>query len=112
MNSRLANGPLIFACCHPDLPEQAQVALALRAVFRLSTAEIAAAFLVSEPTTVQRLVHAKRPSEPAGPDELGERLPTVLAVVYPVFNEGYLASGRVTPQRRGLAREALALHGR
>ncbi len=107
---------LIFACCHPALPQPAQVALTLHAASGLSTEEIAAAFLVPVPTLAQRLVRAKRQLrelgvrfEPPDPEQYDERLPAVLAAVYLVFNEGYLASGRDQPQRRDLAREGLEL---
>jgi RNA polymerase sigma-70 factor (ECF subfamily) len=107
---------LIFACCHPALPSPSRVALTLYAASGLSTEEIAAAFLVPVPTMAQRLVRAKRQLrdkgvrfDPPGPAELAERLPAVLAVVYLVFNEGYLASGRTAPHRRELAREGLEL---
>jgi len=107
---------LIFGCCHPVLPVSAQVPLTLRAVCGLSTEEIAAAYLVPVPTIAQRLVRAKRtlaergvPFDLPDPDDYPIRLPAVLAVVYLVFNEGYLASGRTTPLRRELAREALTL---
>jgi RNA polymerase sigma-70 factor (ECF subfamily) len=90
---------LIFTCCHPALPRSAQVALTLRVVCGLPTAQIAAAFLVPESTVGQRITRAKRKIGEAGipyripaPDELGERLAEVLAVVYLLFNEGYLAS--------------------
>jgi predicted RNA polymerase sigma factor len=86
---------LVFACCHPALPADSQVALTLRAVCGLTTAEIAAAFLV-----------AVRIPEP---EELGSRLAAVLAVVYLVFNEGYLASAGRTPARRDLAAQAVSL---
>jgi len=106
---------LIFACCHPTLPRPAQVALTLHAASGLSTEEIAAAFLVPVPTMAQRLVRAKRRLREEGvrfavpePREYADRLPAVLAVVYLVYNEGYLASGE-TPQRRELAREGLEL---
>jgi predicted RNA polymerase sigma factor len=106
----------ILACCHPALPVTSQVALTLHAVSGLATEEIAAAYLVPVPTMAQRLVRAKRQLRERGvrfelppPDGYGERLPAVLAVVYLVFNEGYLASGRTAPQRRELAREALDL---
>ena len=91
---------LIFACCHPSVGQPAQVALTLSAVSGLATEEIAAAFLVPTATLAQRLVRAKRRLREAGvrftapePDQLGARLPAVLAVVYLVFNEGYLAAG-------------------
>ncbi|OLB76264.1 MAG: RNA polymerase subunit sigma-24 [Actinobacteria bacterium 13_2_20CM_2_71_6] len=107
---------LIFGCCHPALAHSAQVPLTLRAVCGLSTEEIAAAYLVPVATIAQRLVRAKRalaergvPFDLPDPDEYPTRLTAVLAVVYLVFNEGYLASGSTTPQRRELAREALAL---
>lgn len=107
---------LIFACCHPSLPQPSQVALTLHAVSGLSTEEIAAGFLVPTATMAQRLVRAKRQLRARGvrfelpePEAYGERLPAVLATVYLVFNEGYLASSRQAPHRRELAREALDL---
>ncbi|MGE5830317.1 MAG: RNA polymerase sigma factor [Micromonosporaceae bacterium] len=107
---------LIFACCHPALPTPSRVALTLYAASGLSTEEIAAAFLVPVPTMAQRLVRAKRQLrekgvrfDPPDPADLAERLPAVLAVVYLVFNEGYLASGRTAPHRRELAGEGLGL---
>ena len=107
---------LVFACCHPSLPADSQVALTLRAVCGLTTAEIAAAFLVSEQTMGQRLSRARRSLRDAGvavripdPDQLGGRLAAVLSVVYLVFNEGYLASAGRTPARRDLAAQALSL---
>jgi predicted RNA polymerase sigma factor len=107
---------LIFTCCHPGLPPDSRVALTLRLVGGLSTAEIARAFLVPEPTIAQRLVRAKRtirdrgfPYEvPAGP-ELADRLPAVLAVVYLVFNEGYAAHSGDALVRQDLCEEALRL---
>src|SRR6516225_4682183 len=107
---------LAFACCHPALPEQAQVALTLRAVCGLTTEQIASAFLVSEPTMAQRLLRARKTLRAAGaqvrvpdPDELGGRLHGVLSVVYLVFNEGYLASSGREPARRDLSAQAIAL---
>jgi len=107
---------LVFACCDPALPDDSQVALTLRAVCGLTTAEIAAAFLVSEQAMGQRLSRAKRSLRDAGvnvripdPDQLGERLAAVLAVVYLVFNEGYLASAGRAPARRDLAGQAISL---
>jgi RNA polymerase sigma-70 factor (ECF subfamily) len=105
---------LVFACCHPSLPRPAQVALTLHAASGLSTEEIGAAFLTPVPTMAQRLVRAKRRLREEGvrfaipePDEYPERLAAVLAVVYLVFNEGYLSNA--APQRRELAREGLDL---
>ena len=107
---------LVFACCDPALPADSQVALTLRAVCGLTTAEIAGAFLVSEQAMGQRLSRARRSLRDAGvavripdPDQLGERLAAVLAVVYLVFNEGYLASAGRTPARRDLAAQAVSL---
>ena len=107
---------LIFACCHPALTDDSQVALTLRAVCGLTTGEIAATFLVTEQAMGQRLSRAKRSLREAGvtvavpdPDELGGRLAAVLAVVYLVFNEGYLASTGRAPARRDLAAQAISL---
>ncbi len=104
---------LIFTCCHPALARDAQVALTLRSVAGLTTAEIARAFLVPEATIAQRLVRAKRKIVDARipfriPDrsELGERLDEVLAVLYLMFNEGYLSTGRRGASDRDLAAEA------
>ncbi len=107
---------LAFACCHPALAQEAQVALTLRAVCGLTTGQIAAAFLVSEPTMAQRLLRARKtlsglkaPVTVPDPDDLADRLAQVLAVVYLVFNEGYLASSGRQPARRDLAAQAIAL---
>jgi RNA polymerase sigma factor (sigma-70 family) len=107
---------LVFACCHPSLPRESQIALTLRAVCGLTTAEIAAAFLSSEAAMTQRLTRARKALQQAGsvvrvpdPDELGSRLSEVLAVIYLVFNEGYLASAGRAPARRDLAAQAVAL---
>jgi RNA polymerase sigma-70 factor, ECF subfamily len=107
---------LIFTCCHPALSLEAQVALTLRTLGGLSTAEIARAFLVPEPTMGQRLVRAKQKIRGAGipyqtpPDEvLPERLTAVLAVVYLIFNEGYAASAGDELIRRDLCGEAIRL---
>jgi RNA polymerase sigma-70 factor (ECF subfamily) len=107
---------LIFACCHPSLSTDAQVALTLRTLCGLSTAEISRAFLVPEATLAQRLARAKRKMRLAGipfripPDHvLGERLAAVLAVVYLVYNEGYAASGGDRLVREELCVEALRL---
>jgi len=104
---------LIFTCCHPALSREAQVALTLRTVCGLSTAEIARAFLVSEPAIVQRLTRARRKIATAGipyrvpaADELGQRLAGVLSVIYLLFNEGYLCSAGEVPQRRDLTDDA------
>jgi RNA polymerase sigma-70 factor (ECF subfamily) len=108
---------LVFACCHPSLPRQAQIALTLRVVCGLTTAEISAAFLCSEATMAQRLSRARKALRETGstvripdPDELGSRLDECLAVIYLVFNEGYLASAGRTPARRDLAARAVALN--
>jgi RNA polymerase sigma-70 factor (ECF subfamily) len=107
---------LVFACCHPALASEAQVALTLRAVCGLSTSQIASAFLVSEQTMSQRLLRARKTLAEAGapvrvpdPDELGGRLAGVLSVVYLMFNEGYLTSSGREPARRALAAQAIAL---
>ena len=107
---------MIFACCHPALPRESQIALTLRAVCGLTTAEIATAFLAAEPATTQRLLRARKALRAAGadmrvpdPDQLADRLAEVLAVVYLVFNEGYLASAGRQPARRDLAAQAVSL---
>ena len=108
---------LIFACCHPSLPRESQIALTLRAVCGLTTAEISAAFLATEPAMGQRLSRARKALRDTGspvripePDQLRDRLDEVLAVIYLVFNEGYLASAGRTPARRDLAAQAVALN--
>jgi RNA polymerase sigma-70 factor (ECF subfamily) len=107
---------LIFACCHPALSVEAQVALTLRSLGGLSTTEIARAFLVPEPTMAQRLVRAKAKIRGAGipirvPADhvLPDRVRAVLAVLYLVFNEGYSASGGVGLVRVDLCEEAIRL---
>src|SRR5260221_7759265 len=104
---------LMFTCCHPALSRASQVALTLRAVCGFTTSEIAHAFLVSETTVAQRIVRARRKIVAAripycipSDDKLGERLSEVLAVLYLMFNEGYLASSGATPTRRDLAEDA------
>ena len=108
---------LIFACCHPSLSRESQIALTLRVVCGLTTAEISAAFLAGEPAMAQRLSRARKALRESGaavripdPDQLGGRLDEVLAVIYLVFNEGYLASAGRTPARRDLAAQAVALN--
>jgi predicted RNA polymerase sigma factor len=103
----------MFTCCHPALSRSAQVGLTLRAVCGFTTAEIAHAFLASEAAVAQRLVRARRkivtaniPYRMPTGDELDERLGEVLAVLYLMFNEGYLSSSGATPTRRDLAEDA------
>jgi RNA polymerase sigma factor (sigma-70 family) len=103
---------LLFLCCHPALSADAQIALTLRAVAGLTTAEIASAFLTSESAISQRILRAKRKVATARipyrvpDDQLSQRLPVVLAVLYLTFNEGYLTSHADEPQRRWLQEEA------
>ncbi|MBA3391638.1 MAG: RNA polymerase sigma factor [Deltaproteobacteria bacterium] len=107
---------LIFTACHPVLASEARVALTLRLLGGLTTAEIARAFLVPEPTIAQRIVRAKRtladagvPFEvPRGP-ERAERLASVLGVIYLIFNEGYAATAGDDWMRPGLCEDALRL---
>ncbi len=107
---------LIFTCCHPAIAPEARVALTLRTVGGLKTPEIARAFLVSESTMAQRLVRAKNKIRQAGipyrvpaAEDLPDRLPAVLSVVYLIFNEGYAASSGGEHLRGALTAEALRL---
>jgi predicted RNA polymerase sigma factor len=108
---------LLFLCCHPSLSPPSQIALTLRAVGGLTTAEIASAFLVPEATMAQRISRAKQSIRSSGgqfhmppPDERGERLRAVLHVLYLIFNEGYTASSGpdpsapISPPRRSVSR--------
>ena len=107
---------LIFTCCHPALPPDAQAALTLREVCGLRTEEIANAFLTSPPTIAQRIVRAKAkireaaiPFEVPEAAEIARRLEVVLRVIYLVFNEGYAASVGAALIRRDLSAEAIRL---
>ena len=107
---------MIFACCHPALPVESRVALTLRTVGGLSTAEIARAFLATEAAVKQRVTRAKRtireapiPLSLPSDDLLEERLPGVLAVLYLIFNEGYVATGGSSLTRVDLSEEAVRL---
>ncbi|WP_344264393.1 RNA polymerase sigma factor [Actinomadura napierensis] len=107
---------LVFTCCHPALPMQGRVALTLRTLLGLTTAEIARAFLVAEPAMAQRIVRAKRKIRQAGipyrvppPHLLPERTASVLGVVYLLFNEGYAATAGEDPVRADLCAEAIRL---
>jgi RNA polymerase sigma factor (sigma-70 family) len=113
---------LLFGCCHPALSAPSQIALTLRAVGGLTTAQIAAAFLVPEATMAQRISRAKQAikasdvplsphptTEPAGEAERGDRLRAVLHVLYLIFNEGYAATQGEQLTRPDLSREAIRL---
>jgi len=107
---------LVFTCCHPALSMEARVALTLRSVGGLTTAEIARAFLVAERTMVQRLFRARRkireaaiPFRVPSRDHLADRLDGVLAVLYLVFNEGYHSTGGPEVSRLDLSEEAIRL---
>jgi RNA polymerase sigma-70 factor, ECF subfamily len=107
---------LIFTCCHPAINREAQVALSLRTLCGLTTEEIARAFLTPATTMAQRIVRAQRkirragiPYEVPSSDALPERLESVMAVIYLVFNEGYSASAGDELMRRDLCAEAIRL---
>ena len=107
---------LMFTCCHPALSLEARVALTLRTLAGLTTAEIARAFLASEPTMAKRLVRAKQKIQHAGipyrippAHLLPERTPGVLGVLYLLFNEGYSATAGADLVRQGLSAEAIRL---
>jgi len=107
---------LVFTACHPVLATDARVALTLRLLGGLTTAEIARAFLVAEPTIAQRIVRAKRtladarvPFEVPRGEELAARLASVLEVIYLIFNEGYAATAGDDWMRPGLCEDALRL---
>lgn len=107
---------LLFTCCHPELPSTQQIALALRVVSGMTVAEIAKAFLVGESAMEQRITRAKRriaeagvAFETPGPVERSERLGTVAAMIYLLFNEGYSASGGDVHVRKPLCEEAIRL---
>jgi RNA polymerase sigma-70 factor (ECF subfamily) len=107
---------LIFTCCHPDLPQDAQVAMTLREVCGLTTEEIARAFLATPPAIAQRIVRAKQrirdeaiPYEVPDRDALPERLAPVLQAIYLVFNEGYSAAAGDAVVRAELTGEAIRL---
>jgi len=107
---------LLFLCCHPALTSSSAIALTLRAVGGLTTAEIANAFLVPESTMAQRISRAKQSIKASGVpfrllswQERAERLPAVLHALYLIFNEGYASSSGARLQRLDLAREAIRL---
>jgi RNA polymerase sigma-70 factor (ECF subfamily) len=107
---------LLFICCHPDLPNTQQIALALRIVSGLTVEQIARAFIVSETAMEQRITRAKAriaagdvPFDAPGPIERAARLTAVAAMIYLVFNEGYSAQGNVEDPRQALCDEAIRL---
>ena len=109
---------LLFMCCHPALTRPSAIALTLRAVGGLTTAEIASAFLVPEATMAQRISRAKQairksgiPFGMPGREARAERLASVLHVLYLIFNEGYVSTGGASLQRSDLATEAIRLTG-
>jgi len=109
---------LLFTCCHPALPTEAQTALALRTLCGLTTAEVASALLVNEATMAKRLVRAKRkiavahiPYRTPSVDEIPQRIRGVLTTIYLLFNEGYHATSGESPLRRQLTSEAIRLVG-
>lgn len=106
----------MFTAAHPVLSAEAQAALTLRLLGGLTTREIARAFLIPEPTAAQRIVRAKRALADAGvrfemptPDDMADRLSSVLGVIYLIFNEGYSATGGESWTRPELCQEALRL---
>ena len=108
--------PLVFTCCHPALAREAQVALTLRLVCGLSTAEVARAFLVQEPTMAARITRAKRkiaaariPYRVPPPDQLAERVGAVLEVVHLIFTTGHTAPVGPNLTRRDLVDSAVSL---
>ncbi len=109
---------MMFTCCHPDIPADARVALTLKTVGGFGVGEIARAFLTREATVYQRLARARTRIQSRGipfavpePEELGDRLESVLNVLYLMFNEGYLASRGADLIREDMANEALRLGG-
>jgi predicted RNA polymerase sigma factor len=109
---------LLFMCCHPTLSREAQVALTLRSLLGMTTAQLAKAFITTEATMTKRIVRAKRKivdagipfAIPAG-DEIRSRLSEVLTSIYLLFNEGYLSAGPAIAQREELAADAVWLAG-
>jgi RNA polymerase sigma factor (sigma-70 family) len=107
---------LLFMCCHPSLSVASQIALTLRAVGGLTTAEIARSFLMSEETVTRRITRSKQSIKDSGirfampePDEVSSRLEAVLRILYLIFNEGYASTAGPTLQRVDLAEEAIRL---